>query len=173
MTKNHPKVEICETGKEWDWDGVQFKILHPVTGYQNPRDNNKSCVVQITTKNAKLLLTGDMESQVETHLVKFFAKDDDNFRADVVVVPHHGSRSSSSEGFVRALNPEYALVSAGYMNRYGLPKADVVARYQAVGAQVLNTSHDGAISFLMDKNGLSELSLHRKVARRYWSSVTN
>jgi competence protein ComEC len=114
-----------------------------------------------------------METQVETQLVKYFAKDDDNLRADVLVVPHHGSRSSSSDEFVRAVSPEYALISTGYMNRYGLPKADIVAKYTTLGAQVLNTSHDGAISFLMDKSGLSELSLHRKVARHYWSSITN
>ena len=174
MTKNHPESSVCERGNQWTWDGVQFTILHPGVNNVGQSDNNKSCVVQISTENDKLLLTGDIERLVETQFIKYFASDDDDLRADfsadVLVVPHHGSASSSSEAFVQTLSPDYALISAGYMNRYGLPKANVVHRYEAINATVLNTARHGAISFFMGKEGLSELSLHRNKARRFWNN---
>jgi competence protein ComEC len=172
VSKSHALMDYCQRGQQWDWDGVQFKVLHPPGDYKSRTDNNNSCVVQITTENDKLLLTGDIEREVETQFVKFFAGDDDNLRADVLLVPHHGSLSSSSDAFLRAIQPDYALISAGYNNRYGLPKPQVVARYQAMGTKILNTGQEGAISFLMDQRGLSELTLHRHQARHYWSSVT-
>lgn len=172
VSKSHEFLDNCQRGQSWQWDGVSFRILHPPADYRSTADNNNSCIVQISTENDKLLLTGDIERQVETQFVKFFAGDDDNLRADVLLVPHHGSLSSSSNAFLRALQPRYALISAGYNNRYKLPRPEVVARYQAIGARILNTGHEGAISFLMDQHGLSELTLHRHQARHYWSSVT-
>jgi len=168
-----PDVEHCRSGQAWQWDGVKFRVLHPQPGYKSTIDNNNSCIVQISTENDNLLLTGDIEREVEKQFVKFFAPDDDNLRADVLLVPHHGSLSSSSEAFVQAVRPDYALISAGYRNRYGLPKSEVLARYQAVGSRMLDTSRDGAVSFLMSSEGLSELTLHRHQVRHYWSSVTN
>jgi len=168
-----PGEEHCHRGQEWQWDGVRFRVLYPPAGYKSPTDNNNSCIVQISTENDNLLLTGDMESEVEKQFVKFFAGNDDILKADVLLVPHHGSLSSSSKDFVRAVQPDYALVSSGYRNRYGLPRAEVVSRYTREGTRILNTSRDGAISFLMTRQGMSELTLHRQHARHFWSSVTN
>ena len=173
ITTGSVNAQPCASGQQWQWDGVQFRVLHPPSGYLSHKDNNNSCVVQISTETDKLLLTGDIEREVETEFVKFFRGDDDNLRADVLVVPHHGSLSSSSAAFVRAVAPEYALISSGYNNRFGLPKPQVTRRYQDIGSQIINTASAGAISFLMGKSGMSELTLHRQQARHYWTSVTN
>lgn len=165
----NPDVELCTAGKQWNWDGVAFSVLHPSHDFKDRRDNNMSCVVQITTRNAKLLLTGDIERQVEAHLVKFFARNDDNLRADVLVVPHHGSRSSSSEQFVRAVTPKFALISVGYRNRYGLPKPDVVERYRRIDTSVLDTNWSGAITLTVGSDQTIMPELYRQQYRRYWS----
>lgn len=162
--------EPCVAGERWSWDGVRFRVLHPGVDFQDVRDNNWSCVIQITTQTDKILLTGDIEQRVETELVKFFASDDDNLRADVLIVPHHGSRSSSSDAFVRAVDPEYALISAGYKNRYGLPKADILQRYRDRGAHILRTDTSGAISLLLGTGKAVNPVLYRRQARRYWSN---
>jgi competence protein ComEC len=164
-------AQFCTTDIQWQWDGVGFRVLHPAPDYLDEQDNNMSCVVQITTRSDKLLLTGDMERQVENKLVKYFSANDDNLRADVLVVPHHGSRSSSSEYFVQAVTPEYALVSVGYRNRYGLPKEDVVQRYRRVGATVLQTHMTGAITVTLGAGQLIIPDLYRAEHRRYWSKI--
>jgi len=166
-----PDAEFCMAGNQWQWDGVDFLVLHPASGYQDRRDNNMSCVVQISTQTDKLLLTGDMERQVETQLVKFFSTNDDNLKADVLVVPHHGSRSSSSEQFVQAVTPKYALFSVGYRNRYGLPKIDVVERYQRNGATALYTHSSGAITMMLGTAQLRPPDTYRSEHRHYWSNM--
>jgi competence protein ComEC len=162
--------ESCVAGTRWSWDGVRFRVLHPRVDFQDARDNNWSCVIQIITQTDKILLTGDIEQRVETELVKYFASDDDNLRADVLIVPHHGSRSSSSDAFVRAVDPEYALISAGYKNRYGLPKADILQRYRDRGAHILQTDTSGAISLLLGTGKYVDPVLYRRQSRRYWSN---
>ncbi|MCI0504671.1 MAG: DNA internalization-related competence protein ComEC/Rec2 [Gammaproteobacteria bacterium] len=168
-----PDAEFCTAGTEWNWDGVVFKVIHPSTDYQDERDNNMSCVVQIITQTDKLLLTGDMERPVEARLVKYFSHSDDNLRADILVVPHHGSRSSSSEQFVRAVTPKYALFSVGYRNHFGLPKGDVVERYQRAGATVLNTDTTGAITFVLGAGELVPPALYRVEGQRFWSKINH
>ncbi|MGD8568132.1 MAG: DNA internalization-related competence protein ComEC/Rec2 [Gammaproteobacteria bacterium] len=163
-------LESCVAGEHWSWDGVGFRVLHPGVNFQDARDNNWSCVIQITTQTDKILLTGDIEQPVEAELVKYFDSDDDNLRADVLVVPHHGSRSSSSDAFVRAVDPEYALISAGYKNRYGLPKADILQRYRDTGAHILQTDSSGAISLLLGTGKDVNPVLYRRQSRRYWSN---
>jgi len=165
----NPDVELCTAGRQWSWDGVKFTVLHPGHDFQDERDNNMSCVVQITTRTDKLLLTGDIERQVEAQLVKYFARNDDNLRADVLVVPHHGSRSSSSEQFVHAVTPKLALISAGYRNRYGLPKADVVERYRRIDTTVLDTNRSGAITLTLGSDQTMLPELYREQHQRYWS----
>ena len=161
---------LCLAGGSWTWDGVLFRILHPKNGFQDERDNNMSCVVQITTQTDKILLTGDIERRVETELVKYFAPDDDNLRAGVLVVPHHGSRSSSSETFLQAVKPDYAVISVGYKNRYGLPKAEVLQRYRDIGARIMQTSSLGAITLMVGAEKGVRFASHREYSRRYWSN---
>jgi competence protein ComEC len=90
-------------------------------------------------------------------------------RAEVVVAPHHGSATSSSEAFVDAVRPRYVLFSTGYRNRFGFPKPEVADRYQGVGAQGLDTASCGAIQFtLSPTQGVSTPRCYRDSARRYW-----
>lgn len=154
----------CRRGQAWLWDGVRFAFMHP-GDVSRTTDNNASCVLEIAVGRYKLLLTGDIEALVEDDLVQNGAVTP----VDIVVVPHHGSRTSSSSRFVASLNPEVAIVSAGFDNRWRLPKEDVVLRWQAVGARVLNTATSGAIRYrLCPDTGTSLIGRHRIRYRRYW-----
>jgi len=154
----------CRAGDHWSYDGVGFRFLHPPAkpAYAG---NDASCVLQIEVGAHRVLLTGDIERRVEAALVQALAIDS----VDVVVVPHHGSATSSSTSFVQTLEPELAIVSAGYNNRWGLPKDAVVNRWQAVGAQVLETATSGAISIRLcaDSNRM-QLRQHRQERHRIW-----
>ncbi|MBT8420685.1 MAG: DNA internalization-related competence protein ComEC/Rec2 [Gammaproteobacteria bacterium] len=154
----------CREGVEWHWDGVDFKILHPAS--DRASGNNGSCVLRITNAEGTILLTGDIEHPAEARLVKIHG---DELRTDVFVVPHHGSKTSSSEQFLQVVKPRYALFSTGYRNRFGLPSEPVVARYRQVGAKLLFSDRDGAIDFrLTPGKGISEPILYREQARHFW-----
>jgi len=154
----------CSNASAWASDGVRFQFLHA------PRDtawegNNASCVLQVVTGRHKLLLTGDIETPVEATLLKNSLIGSVN----TVVVPHHGSRTSSSPDFVNALRPELAIVSAGFNNRWGFPKTDVVQRWEMAGARLLETATLGAISQrICIDTGVEALRLERRDARSYW-----
>jgi len=154
----------CVAGDQWRWDAVRFTILHPRRNAPWNR-NNSSCVLLVELGQTRLLLTGDIESPAEKLLVHRGKID----ATDVVVVPHHGSRTSSSKVFVDATGAALAIVSSGYRNRWGLPKPDVVARWQASGADVLNTADTGAVSQrLCRDDGAQGVSLQRLAGQKYW-----
>jgi competence protein ComEC len=157
-------VERCRRGGQWNWDGVSFEWLHPGT----PRgrgDNEDSCVLRVRAGPHVVLLTGDIERHAEAELLE----QPGMARADILTVPHHGSRTSSTAAFVAATRPRWALVSAGHRNRWGFPKPDVVARWEAADAAVLNTAATGAIEFeLHPDQPLAEPGLARSRSRRLW-----
>ena len=154
----------CRRGQVWHWDDVTFRVLHPPAAVRHS-GNDASCVILAEAGDARLLLTGDIESGVEDALAGSAGPGD----VDVVLVPHHGSETSSGIAFVKAVSAELALVSAGYRNRWGLPRPAVVRRWQESGANVLVTARDGAIGFrLCDRAGLVRLSRHRQQNRRLW-----
>ncbi len=154
----------CRRGQRWRWDDVAFRVLHPsVAGRYF--GNDASCVILVEAGDASLLLTGDIESGVEDALAGPGGLGD----VDAVLVPHHGSNTSSSIAFVSTVSADLALVSAGYRNRWGLPRPEVVRRWQDSGATVLETARDGAIGFrLCDRAGIVRLSRHRQQSRRLW-----
>ncbi len=155
----------CKGGDAWVWDDVSFRILHPPASWQG-RGNDASCVLRIETPDGqRLLLTGDIESGTEKRLLE---QAGEWLETDILVVPHHGSRTSSSARFVRAVNPRYALVPAGYRNRYGFPADEVLARYADIGASVLNTASDGAISLKLGAGVIRPRS-YRLLERSYWN----
>lgn len=132
----------CHRGMQWEWDGVRFSILHPEQAGTSA-GNNDSCVLHIRTPaGGSVLLTGDIEQQTEWQLLR---TQRESLAAGVLVVPHHGSKTSSTPAFVRAVAPHLALVPAGYLNRYRLPAAPVVERYLQAGIRLLDTGHAGAI----------------------------
>ena len=158
----------CRSGQAWLWDGVRFSVMHPGL-YPLQSNNNASCVVEVAAGTHRILLTGDIESPVENHLTRVGAVTP----VDIVLVPHHGSRTSSAPGFVGALRPAVAIVSAGYRNRWGFPKGEVVERWQETGAQVKNTATSGAIRYrVCDDSGARLQSEHRNRMQRYWHDRT-
>ena len=158
-------ARACMRGERWEWDGVRFEILHPPPDPAGMSDNNRSCVLKISTAGASVLLTGDIERSVEQRLVAAGAKP---LEADILVAPHHGSRSSSSPEFVAAAAPRYALFAVGYRNHFGFPKPDVAARYRRHGAEILTTAESGAIHFDLNAQEVSLPRRYRDEYRRYW-----
>ena len=162
----HNNKAGCKTGQHWQWDGVEFYMLHP-DRIDEVNRNNYSCVLKVFTGHESLLIAADIEKKIETRLL---ATQTNNLRSDVLIVPHHGSSSSSSADFIDAVQPRYALVSAGYRNRFGHPRDDVIQRYLAAGTVVLNTADSGAISLEFDDTpGFAPL-LNRQASRHYWNA---
>ena len=157
----------CAAGMQWTWDGVAFALLHPqARHYDEParKSNDLSCVLRIAAGNRRLLLTGDIEGPSEGDLLAQGAA----LEADVVVVPHHGSRTSSTVEFVAAVAPSVAIVAAGYRNRFGHPRAEVLARYRRAGATQLRTDLSGAITLTLDPGAAPLAQGERDRRRRYW-----
>jgi competence protein ComEC len=157
----------CRRGEQWSWDGVEFTILHP-----DPADgfsgNNASCVLRVAVAGGQsLLLPGDIERAAERLLLQ---DQGERLAASVLVMPHHGSKTSSSAGFVKAVSPAFALAPAGYMNRYRFPATEVVASYAEKGVRVLRTGHSGAITVkLSPRTAYPQLSRYRDRGQRYWN----
>ena len=141
--------QFCVAGQQWQWDGVPFRVLWPPenTVYQ---DNDSSCVVQVGLPGRRLLLTGDIESTTEKALL---AEYDQDLSAQILSVPHHGSKTSSTLEFLESVNPQYALFSLGYFNRFHFPAPSVLRRYQAIHSQPLQTANSGAIQLQVPVQG--------------------
>ena len=161
------KVARCEACAGWTWDGVDFLWLHPTAAllYVEPRPapNTLSCVLRVRQAGAapSLLLTGDIEQPQELALLATLPPA--ALRADLLLVPHHGSGTSSSSEFLDAVQPRVALVQAGYRNRYGHPAPAVLARYRERGIALVETARCGA--WTLDAAGMR---CQRDVRRRYW-----
>lgn len=149
----------CRAGDAWEWDGVRFAFLHPPREGASRRRNNQSCVLRVQTRHGSVLLTGDIEKIAELE-IRWPT-------ADVLLVPHHGSRSSSSAELIAAVRPRLAIVSAGYRSRFGHPAPEVLERYGAAGVAVLRTDLDGAVSVGLNRAGLA-LRAERRERGRYW-----
>jgi competence protein ComEC len=153
----------CAAGMSWEWEGVRFDFLHPPPGWEGARRNNQSCVLRVEAGGASMLLTGDIERLAEEVLRKRSAL----LRADILLVPHHGSRTSSSAEFIAAVAPRWAVVAAGYRNRFGHPAPEVLERYAAAGVRVLRTDLQGAVSVVLKKDAL-QVGTERARRPRYW-----
>jgi len=154
----------CAAGTSWEWDGVRFEFLHPQAGWETARRNNQSCVLHIAAGGGSILLTGDIERAAESALAGTIPK------ADVLVVPHHGSRTSSSAEFIAAAAPRWAVVPAGYRNRFGHPAREVLERYASARVPVLRTDLDGAVSVVLQP-GSVRVESERRLRPRYWRRV--
>ncbi len=161
-----PKVphEPCTAGQSWRWDGVRFDVLHPWPGEMGSKPNHLSCVLKVASAAGEtLLLTGDIEAPQEAALVQ---RQPEALNSDVLVVPHHGSRTSSTAAFIDAVAPRQALVQAAYRSRFGHPAPDVVQRYLERGVTVIRSDRCGAWSWRTGTNlaGVCE----RQAVARYW-----
>jgi competence protein ComEC len=159
-----PNQRQCVEGEQWHWGSGEFTVLHPRDGAPWDR-NNGSCVLLVEFGDARLLLTGDIESPAEQIMIHRRAVG----AADVVVVPHHGSLTSSSAPFVTAVRPGLAIVSAGFQNRWRFPRPEIVTRWEMSGATVVNTATMGAISQRMCSNArTTAVRQERSVTRKFW-----
>jgi competence protein ComEC len=159
----HPAAAPCRAGERWVWDAVLFSILHPPEGF-GPPGNETSCVLRIDAPGGSVLLTGDIEGRAEGLLARTTDID-----TDVVVVPHHGSLTSSSASFVAGVSPELAIVSAGHNNRWGFPRAEVRDSWVAAGARLLVTGEVGAVEVRLSPGGI-ETRAARGRRHRYWQA---
>lgn len=154
----------CAVDQHWRWDGVAFEVRHPAGG-EASSDNDTSCVLRIGGRGGTSLLTGDIEADAERQLLLRGPQP-----ADVVIVAHHGSRSSSTDAFVESTSPRLAIVSAGYRNRWGFPKPEVTQRWRAAGATVIDTIAAGAIEIAVTEQRGIEVHEYRRERRKYWSA---
>jgi len=158
----------CVAGEGWSSGRVEFAVLHPGEGTGNA-GNAASCVMRVSAGDHGLLLTGDIEAKAERALLQSGA----HLASDIVVVPHHGSLTSSSLPFVNSVRPDVAVVSAGHGNRWNFPKPRVVERWRARGATVLNTATAGAVYFrVCARDGVTGPDLERRLRRRFWHAAT-
>ena len=159
-------TEPCRNGQNWSWNGVRLTVLHPETQdyVEKRKSNNLSCVLRIDVGGRRMLLTSDIEARDEATLLQ---RDPAALKADVLLVPHHGSRTSSTPEFIAAVGAPDVMIPVGYRNRFGHPKADVVARYEATGARLWRTDRDGALRVALGGQGVT-LNAWRDERRRYW-----
>ncbi len=155
----------CEAGQSWQWDGVRFDVMHPRAedyARTDAKPNTLSCVLGVTdAQGRRVLLTGDLEAEQEARLVR---EQRAALKSDVLLVPHHGSKTSSSPAFLDAVAPRVALVQSGYRNRYGHPAPTVAARYAERGIVFIDTVDCGAWSIADVGADICE----RQRSRRYW-----
>ena len=164
----------CEAGQSWRWDGVDFQVLHPEPAdYQaGSKPNALSCVLRIATQAGGAnqaarvaLLVADIERPQEARLVSAGAP----LKADLLLVPHHGSKTSSSAEFLDAVAPGLALVQAGYRNRFGHPAEGPMERYRERRIAVFDSPHCGAAVW---RSALPlEVRCQRLEGARYWQHV--
>lgn len=157
--------EPCREGQRWEWDGVRFELLHPDRGEWS--DNNRSCVLRVATDQFSALLAGDIERHAEARLLRDHA---DRLRADVLIAPHHGSKTSSTPAFVEAVDPQLVVFGAGWRSHYGHPRPEVVARYVERGARPLTTGVEGAIRVWQAPEGRIESESWRRETKRFWNA---
>jgi len=157
-------VTRCEAGQRWQWDGVNFEVLHPLAAdYERTgTPNSLSCTLRISTNAQAVLLAGDIEQAQEARLVAQGAP----LKADVLLVPHHGSKTSSSGAFLDAVKPRIALVQSGYRNRFGHPAPSVLVRYAERHIEVLSSPHCGAMHWQSVKP--AAVKCERQASMRYW-----
>ncbi len=172
-------IQNCHSADSWRWGNAIFKFINfrkenpsrtsdDLAIYDN-RSNNFSCVLSISIKGKKLLLTGDIEKKAETLLIEQNAMINSHLKHDVIVVPHHGSLTSSTEAFVKIVNAKDAIFSTGYANQWQFPKTEVIERYRRYGANIWITDKQGAISLIFDKDDLM-VSAERESYQHFWNN---
>ena len=157
-------AQPCVAGQRWTWDGVDFEVLHPGDGDHRfvTKPNALSCVLRVRNQRSVALLPGDVERLQEAALVARVP----DLRADLLLVPHHGSKTSSSDAWLDAVRPRVALVQAGYRNRFGHPAEEVSARYRERGIDLIGSARCGALTWSSLRP--SSVVCERSERARYW-----
>jgi len=159
---------LCHAGQQWQWDGVRFEVLWPMQALAE-RSNDRSCVIQVHSDMGTVLLTGDISQRTEMQLVETYGA---RLQSDILQVPHHGSKTSSSADFIAAVNPAMAWVSSGFQSRFRHPNGQVIDRYLAQGTRIYNSVDTGWLEFESSAQGWKLRRRMREQERRYWQYVT-
>lgn len=158
--------KACRAGETWTWDGVRFEMLSPLSAGMIGR-NDRSCVLRISGAGGSALLLSDIEASAERELVGRWAG---RLGADVMIVPHHGSSTSSSALFLDTVHPQLALLSRGFGNRFGFPRPSIMQRYALRGVEVADTARSGALTVRFSSaDGIRLLPGYREEEGRYWN----
>ncbi len=160
----------CFAGQNWEWNGVRFDMLHPTrASYEDAsiKDNNRGCVLRIATRHGVALIPADIEARAEQQLL---ATSREALRAQVLVAPHHGSKTSSTAAFVQAVDPRIVIYPIGYRNRFRHPHIDVEERYLRQGSHVYRTDRDGALTLHFGARDAIRVTPHRATYKRYWQT---
>lgn len=162
-----PGAESCRAGEAWEWDDVRFQMLGPLATEVNR--NDRSCVLRIVGDGGSALLLSDIEAKAERALV---ARWGSKLAAEAMIVPHHGSATSSTPAFLSTVDPRLALLSRGFGNRFDFPRASVMRRYVRRGITVADTARSGALTVTFDRaTGMRLLPGYRDRAGLYWNRL--
>jgi competence protein ComEC len=154
---------VCVAGQSWEWDHVRFTLLSPQHPFVSENDN--SCVLKIESEQGAVLLTSDIEASAESWLVETYGN---HLKAEILIAPHHGSKTSSTLSFLQAVQPYYVLISSGYRNQFGHPHQDVLDRYQQIKAKWFNSADSGALTIsVIDGSWL--VQSQRDTESKYWN----
>ncbi|NNE37185.1 MAG: MBL fold metallo-hydrolase, partial [Gammaproteobacteria bacterium] len=156
--------EICHSHNDWIWDGVSFDFLHPAQDISF-EGNNASCVLKIGHGKDSVLISGDIEYQAEDLLIETTSA---FLRSNILLAPHHGSKTSSKSRFIRVVNPENVIFSTGYLNRFKLPNKDIITRYMRNGSSIWDTASDGAIH-IEYKGEQYTITSERQNRAKFWN----
>ena len=148
---------------------VELRWLWPESLVVSGEENDHSCVALLQWRGVRVLFAGDISAAVEQQLVERYP---DFQPVDLLIAPHHGSRTSSSTSFINWARPMHVIFSAGYRHRFGHPHPDVVDRYRAVGAHIWNTAESGAVTFSWRDSGKVEVQAARD-SGPFWYRTEN
>ncbi|MCZ6829672.1 MAG: DNA internalization-related competence protein ComEC/Rec2 [Gammaproteobacteria bacterium] len=160
-----PSQKACRAGQERRYAALRILQLHPEPGQQYDQSNNRSCVLLLEFGGYRVLLPGDIGKFIELNLR---ARWRERLAADLLLAPHHGSLSSSSTPFIRVVDPDSVVFSAGYQNRFHHPQPRVLARYRGAGIQGYETAKTGALTFVIEAGVLRSVTEYRQQHAYYW-----
>ncbi len=165
---NISNIKTCNRGQNWTYDNIKFSILHPNKSYRltNKKRNNNSCVLKISNGKYSILITADIEKNAEKYLIKTATKD---LKADILLMPHHGSNTSSTYKFLMTVSPTIAINSSGYKNRFSHPSNKVLTRYKTLKIPIYDTQCSGQITLNIADNII--ISETRKNNKNYWTRI--
>jgi len=160
-------VDLCSAGFSWQWDGVIFTFLSPPQEIEFRGKNNNACVLKIMTAYGSILVPADVEQEAEQWLVK---TQPIHLQADLLIAPHHGSKTSSTLAFLQAVNPKWIVIPADAPNRFSFPHQSVIKRYQAIGVEYFVTGKTGAFTVKFKASGV-EMESYRARYGKYWNQL--
>jgi competence protein ComEC len=170
------KKQACLAGEKWQWDGIDFVFLSPakvalsndIYAAKHIKRNNQSCVLKVSSTLGSVLFTGDIEKRTEQQLLIHNRRQLDS---DILIAPHHGSKTSSMPDFLTAVDSEISIFSVGYKNKFKFPNNKVLARYEEMGGTLLQTDKSGALSITLTRKTGLVIEKYREKARRYWHHI--